>query len=189
MNSDDRESSLTPPSPPSAPQVVQREIQDFVRAHEARRQQFPRAVLVGLIAGAVAVLFRWLLFVGDAGRDALLRHLHRYPAWGWLVLPVIGALTGSVTGWLTRRYAPEASGSGIPHIKAVLLHLRSLHWQRVLGTKFVAGLLGISGGLSLGREGPTVQMGAAVGQAISQFLRVPPRSRATLVAAGAGAGL
>jgi chloride channel protein, CIC family len=183
-----RDGQTTPPAS-AAPEVVQREIQDFVRAHEARRQQFPRAILVGLLAGAVAVVFRWLLFGGDAGRDLLLGRLHQHPTWGWLVLPVLGGMSGCVTGWLTRRFAPETSGSGIPHIKAVLLHLRSLHWRRVLAVKFVGGVVGISGGLSLGREGPTVQMGAAVGQAVSQYLGVPPRSRATLIAAGAGAGL
>jgi chloride channel protein, CIC family len=182
MSADDRPISQTS-------EVVQREIRDFVRAHEARRQQYPRAILVGLIAGAVAVLFRWLLFAGDVARDSLLVRLHRFPQWGWLVLPLVGAVTGSIAGWLTRHYAPEASGSGIPHIKAVLLHLRSLRWQRILPVKFVAGVIGIAGGLSLGREGPTVQMGAAAGQAVAQLLRVPARSRMTLIAAGAGAGL
>lgn len=185
------EEDRAPDSPTAdvAPRVVQQEIREFVRRHEARREQFPRAVLVGLLAGAVAVLFRWLLFAGDLAREALLQRLHRYPGWGWLVLPIVGGLCGTLAGWLTRRCAPEASGSGIPHIKAVLLHLRSLRWQRVLPVKFVAGVVGIGGGLSLGREGPTVQMGAAVGQAVAQLLRVSPRSRATLVAAGAGAGL
>jgi chloride channel protein, CIC family len=190
MSSDDGRAPVTSGlSQNPTSEVVQHEIRDFVRAHEARRQQFPRAMLVGAIAGGVAVPFRWLLFVGDEARDVLLLRLHRFPGWGWLVLPIVGALTGAITGWLTRRYAPEASGSGIPHIKAVLLHLRSLRWQRVLPTKFVAGVIGIAGGLSLGREGPTVQMGAAAGQAAAQFLRVPARSRATLIAAGAGAGL
>jgi chloride channel protein, CIC family len=190
MNEDERdvEQHSTPPRDGTG-DVVQQEIQDFIRAHEARRQQFPRALLVGLIAGGVAVLFRWLLFEGDAARDALLLRLHQHPRWGWLVLPIIGAATGSLAGWLTRRYAPEASGSGIPQVKAVLLHLRSLRWQRLLPVKFAAGVIGISGGLTLGREGPTVQMGAAVGQAIAQLQHVPPRSRSTLVAAGAGAGL
>src|SRR5262249_7414931 len=61
--------------------------------------------------------------------------------------------------------------------------------KRVLPVKFAGGALAICAGLSLGREGPTVQMGAAVGQAVGQTLRVPPRSRQTLIAAGAGARL
>src|SRR5262249_47456703 len=114
MDSNDRDVPLTStPSPDAGPRVVQQEIRDFIRAHEARRQQFPRALLVGLLAGGVAVLFRWLLFAGDFGRDALLLRLHQFPRWGWLVLPVIGALTGTLTGWMTRHFSPEASGSGI----------------------------------------------------------------------------
>jgi CIC family chloride channel protein len=146
-------------------------------------------VLVGLVAGAVAVAFRWFLFAGDTAREALLQFLHRSPRWGWLAFPLVGVTAGAVSGWLTRRYSPQASGSGIPHVKAVLLHLRPLPWQCILPVKFFAGVIGISGGLSLGREGPTVQMGAAVGQALAQLRKLPPRSRATLVAAGAGAGL
>ena len=67
--------------------------------------------------------------------------------------------------------------------------IRNLEWSRVLPIKFFAGLLAIGGGLVLGREGPTVQMGGAVGDAISRGLKVSPRERLTLIAAGAGAGL
>ena len=63
----------------------------------------------------------------------------------------------------TRRYAPEASGSGIPHLEAVLHRLRELEWKRVLPVKFLAGIIAIGSGLALGREGPTVQMGGSVG--------------------------
>jgi CIC family chloride channel protein len=170
-------------------QVLQGEIQEFVRRHEARRHQFPRAVLVGLLAGLTAVAFRWLLFAGEDAREELLHWAHRHPAWGWIVLPVLGGIAAGLAGYLTRRYAPEAAGSGIPHIKGVLLHLRGMLWQRILPVKFFGGALAISAGLSLGREGPTVQMGAAVGQAVGRALRVSPRSRQTLIAAGAGAGL
>jgi CIC family chloride channel protein len=90
---------------------------------------------------------------------------------------------------MTRRYAPEASGSGIPHLEAVLHRFRKLDWKRVLPVKFLGGILAIGSGLALGREGPTVQMGGAVGDAISRWLKVSPRERRTLIASGAGAGL
>jgi CIC family chloride channel protein len=85
-----------------------------------------------------------------------------------------------------RFIAPEAAGSGIPHLKAVLARLRSLRWQTVLPVKFVGGALGIGSGLALGREGPTVQMGGTLGAAVSQWLKVTPRERQTLIAAGGG---
>ena len=90
---------------------------------------------------------------------------------------------------ITRRYAPEASGSGIPHLEAVLHRFRKLEWKRVLPVKFFGGILSIGSGMALGREGPTVQMGGAVGDAVSKWLKVPPRERLTLISAGAGAGL
>ena len=96
---------------------------------------------------------------------------------------------GASAGFITSRYAPEASGSGIPHVKAVLLQLRPMRWQRILPVKFIGGILAIGAGFSLGREGPTVQMGAAVAKMLSEVLKVPKRSRSQLIAAGAGAGL
>ncbi len=136
------------------------------------------------------MLFQWSLFYAESARNACLSALRGHPVWGWLVLPVAGAVLGALVGWGTRRYAPEASGSGIPHVKAVQSHLRALHWTRVLPVKFIGGVLGIGFvGLSLGREGPTVQMGAALGQGLAHILRVPRRSEAHLVVCGAGAGL
>src|SRR5262249_18966771 len=91
--------------------------------------------------------------------------------------------------YVVRRLAPEASGSGIPHVKAVLHGLSAMDWRRLLPVKFAGGLAGIGTGLALGREGPTIQMGAATGQMVSGWFRCTPRERRTLIAAGAGAGL
>ncbi|OPZ87675.1 MAG: H(+)/Cl(-) exchange transporter ClcA [bacterium ADurb.Bin429] len=158
--------------------------------HEHRQLQFARAALVGLGAGAVAVLFQYALAYTEAGRARMLEWLHVHaPLWGWLALPILGAIAAGFAGWMTGRFAPEAGGSGIPHIKGVLMHLRTLRWRALLPVKFIGGLLAIGAGLSLGREGPTVQMGAAVGKAIGGWLRLPRRSQPQLVAAGAGAGL
>ena len=60
---------------------------------------------------------------------------------------------------------------------------------RPAGRNFLGGVISIGSGLALGREGPTVQMGGAVGDAISGWLKVSPRERLTLISAGAGAGL
>ena len=168
---------------------LETEIRDYLYVQGQRRRLFPRAMLVGFLAGGVAVAFRWGLEYGDAWRDALLLWAHQYPAWGCLLPMFVGALSAGGAVSLVRTVAPEAAGSGIPHLKAVLARLRSMHWQTVLPVKFVGGGLGISSGLALGREGPTVQMGGAVGAAVAQWLKVTPRERQTLIAAGAGAGL
>jgi CIC family chloride channel protein len=150
----------------------------------------PRALLVGILAGLTATVFRLTLDAADRLRNGLFRFAHSLPAW-W-GLPLAAAVCGggaAVALWLVRRFAPETAGSGIPHLKAVLHRLRGMKWRRVLLVKFASGLLGIGSGLALGREGPTVQMGGAVGQMVSQLLRGNARERHTLIAAGAGAGL
>src|ERR1044071_5778965 len=165
------------------------EIEEYLEVSQQRRRLFPRAALVGLGAGLVAALFRAALAAGDALRNGLIAWAKSYPLWGW-IFPILFSMTGAVLSVaLVRRYAPEASGSGIPHLKGVLHRLRTLDWRRVLPVKFIAGTLAIGGGLALGREGPTVQMGGAVGDAVWSWLKSPPREHRTLIAAGAGAGL
>lgn len=69
------------------------------------------------------------------------------------------------------------------------MHVRTMSWLRVLPVKFVGGVLSIGAGFSLGREGPTVQMGAAVGKMVADTMQVPPKAKPRLMACGAGAGL
>jgi CIC family chloride channel protein len=101
-----------------------------------------------------------------------------------LAMTLIGAAL-----WSTRRFAPEAAGSGIPHLHAVLHRLHGMRWGRLLPVKFFGGVLGISGGLALGREGPTVQMGGALGEMVGRISGCTARERQALLCAGAGAGL
>lgn len=162
------------------------EIRTYMSLQGQRRRLFPRAMLVGLLAGGAAVLFRWALEYGDTLRDWLIVWAHQYPTWGWLLPMGVGALGAGGVVSLVRFFAPEAAGSGIPHLKAVLARLRSLRWQGILPVKFVGGALGIGSGLALGREGPTVQMGGALGAAVSHWLQVTPRERQTLIAARGG---
>lgn len=154
-----------------------------------RRDLFLRAALVGIVAGAVAVAFQWTLFGAETASRALRSALQPLGWFGALILISIGAAVCALAGLLTSRYAPAAAGSGIPHIKAVLLQLRPMKWKRILPVKFLGGVFAIGAGMSLGREGPTVQMGGAVGAAIGDLLRAPKRSRRQLIASGAGAGL
>jgi len=165
------------------------ELQEDLHIREQRRRMFPRAALVGLGAGLLASLFRIVLAEADVFRNSLLEWAHRYPYFGWLFPTFFSIAAALISVLLVRNLAPETSGSGVPHLKAVLHRLRVLDWRRVLPVKFIAGVAALGGGLALGREGPTVQMGGAVGDAISKWLKVPARERRTLIAAGAGAGL
>ncbi len=154
-----------------------------------RRHIVVKAVIVGILAGLLASAFRWSLERIEHVREHLVEGFS-----GWFGLPaalVLGALGGGVGVWLVRRFAPHAAGSGIPHLKAVLIHQAEPEWKRLLPIKFLGGVTAIGGGLALGREGPTVQMGSAVGHMVSDAfrVRVGEGERRALISAGAGAGL
>jgi len=172
------------PASPDAPPLFEAEA-----ARERRSKHFARAAIIGLGAGLLAVLFRGTLTLAEHSRDSLLTSLHNHPSWGWAILPLIGLILGSLTGWAVLRWSPESSGSGIPHVKGVLLNVRKMRWATLVPVKFLGGVAVIGSGLSLGREGPTVQMGAAVGACIGRILKVRQRSMPQLIAAGSGAGL
>jgi CIC family chloride channel protein len=158
----------------------------------ARYPHFARAALVGVLAGLLAVAFQWAMAIGEGARNEMLEYLHALPgsgAWGWAALPLIGLVVGCGVGYMVHRLSPDASGSGIPHIKGVLVNLRELRWRALVPVKFVGGVLSVGVGLSAGREGPTVQMGAAVGKMVAEWLGVPKRAIPQLVSCGAGAGL
>ena len=158
-------------------------------AEVKRRHILPKALVVGLTAGLVASAFRLALQSAENGRINLVTHLPTATA--VVVATAIGAVTGGLGLWLVRQFAPEAAGSGIPHLMSVVLGERVLNWRRVLPVKFLAGVLGIGGGLALGREGPTIQMGGATGLMVSGWFRIKPGEgeRKALISAGAGAGL
>ena len=154
-----------------------------------RRHILPKALVVGLVAGLLGSAFRVMLQRGEQLRFGLLDHLATGPR--VVCALALGAATGALALWLVRRFSPEAAGSGIPHVKAVVLGERTLEWKRLLPVKFLAGVVGISGGFALGREGPTIQMGGATGLMVSGWFRVKPGEgeRKALISAGAGAGL
>ncbi len=165
------------------------EIQEYLNISQQRRWIFPRAALVGACAGVTALLFRAALTLADTARNQFITWAQQYPAFGWIFPVLLTMLGAGISVAITRRYAPEASGSGIPHLEAVLRRFRKLRWKRVLPVKFFGGIIAIGSGLALGREGPTVQMGGAVGDGVSRLLKVSERERLTLISAGAGAGL
>ncbi len=179
----------TPADGAPSSRAVRRQMRDFLRTHEQRRRQLPRALLVGVLAGLVAVGFQWSLEAASHARDLVLEHAHDVGWYGIFAVMAFSAAGVSLALLLVRRVEPDASGSGIPHVKAALYHLRAFNWTSVLPVKFIGGVSGIGAGLALGREGPTIQMGAAIGQMVSRWFPSTPRERQTLIAAGSGAGL
>lgn len=113
---------------------------------------------------------------------------HDWPA-AWMSA-IIGGLMAYLAWWITSRFAPEAAGSGIPEIEAVLLHKRELRrWAFVIPVKFIGAVLAISAKMVLGREGPSVQIGGHLGAMLSDFFKFQSVRRDSLIAAGAAAGL
>jgi CIC family chloride channel protein len=154
-----------------------------------RRHILPKALVVGLVAGLIASFFRMALQHCELGRIGWIQRLP--PAWGLAAALACGAVGSGIGLWLVRRFSPETAGSGIPQLKSVVMGEAELHWKRVLPVKFLAGIAGIGGGLTLGREGPTVQMGGATGLMVSTWFRVKQGEgeRKALISAGAAAGL
>jgi chloride channel protein, CIC family len=107
----------------------------------------------------------------------------------WLVLPIVGAIGGWLSGWLIQRFAPDATGSGIPQVKMALADLPTQLDGRMALVKLGSTLLSLGAGISLGRQGPTVQIGAAIAAQLSQWFPTSPEHRRQLIAAGAAAGL
>jgi CIC family chloride channel protein len=147
------------------------------------------ALLVGAATGLVGAVFRLSLVQADRLRDALISWAHAWQFAGLLLVVVACASATAVAAWLVRRFAPHAAGSGIPHVEAVLREELPYAPSRLIGVKFLGGVLAIGAGLALGREGPSVQMGASLAHLVGKaFRRNWPDSR-VLLAAGAGAGL
>ena len=159
-------------------------------ADEVRRRHIIlKAILVGLIAGLIATAFRLSLDWVEHARATVVNDTK-----GWFSLPLallIGAVGGGLGVWLVRRFAPHAAGSGIPNLRSILKGEAEPEWKRLLPVKFLAGVASIGGGLALGREGPTVQMGSATGFMVSEWFKVKAGEgeRRALISAGAGAGL
>lgn len=160
--------------------------EQFRHVHGKARPLFT-ACLFGLGASLLSVgfqfainaIYRWIYVApshGSFGRFALISFL---------------AITGAslLTGWLLYSFCPQAAGSGIPEAKLSFWKEFGYTPRRIAWIKFVAGAICIGGGQSLGREGPSVQMGSGVGSSLAGFLGVAKQNRRAANAAGSAAGL
>jgi len=147
------------------------------------------SVIVGGASGLIGAAFRLALAQADHVRDVLIAWAHGRRFAGLLLIMAMSATATAIAAWLVRRYSPQASGSGIPHVEAVLNGELPQAPFLLIPVKFIGGLLAIGCGLALGREGPSVQMGASVAHLLGKVFRRPWPDCRALLAAGAGAGL
>ncbi len=154
------------------------------------------ALLVGGAAGLGAVGFRWLIFgltwlatgreqFGQQGRVPSL-HLPFLGIGFFLVIPVVGGL---IYGPLIRRFAPEARGHGVPEVMIAVAENGGRIRPQVSIVKALASALCIATGGSVGREGPIVQIGAAIASGLGQLVQMSESRLRMIVACGAGAGI
>ncbi len=152
-----------------------------------RTQAVVQTCFYGLAAGLATVAFQ--LGMNGLYRLGLVR-LSRESKWVFLIgslVVVVG--TSLVVGWLLRSFCREAAGSGIPQLKlAFWKDFGTVPW-RVAWVKFVAGILSIGGGSSLGREGPSVQLAGALSSNLAGLAGEAKQNRRSAAAAGAAAGL
>jgi CIC family chloride channel protein len=142
---------------------------------------------IGLVAGLAAVAFHEAMVLLAKG---LVEAPSAWPlgAFAGFVLAAMGAAAW-ITGWLMKRFAPDAPGSGIPQVK-VAYHRGELEFSwHLIWVKFLGGALSIGSGSSLGREGPTIHIGAAIASKIGKMFGEDPTTRANAVCAGSAAGL
>jgi CIC family chloride channel protein len=145
--------------------------------------------LAGALAGLVGALFRLSLERADALRDRLAAAAGAAGAAGLAASMLAVAALAALAAWMVRRFAENASGSGIPHVEAVLAAELPQAPFRLVPVKFAGGVLAIGSGLALGREGPSVQMGATLAHLVGRLFRRDWQDCRILLAAGAGAGL
>ena len=148
------------------------------------------AVLIGILGGYGAVLFRHaitmfqILFYGG-GLD-FLQIADHVPVWKKLLFPAVG---GAIVGPVIYFWAREAKGHGVPEVMEAMALRGGRIRPRVTAVKIVASALSIGCGGSVGREGPIVQIGSALGSTVAQVLKMSRDHARTLVGCGAAAGI
>ena len=146
-----------------------------------------QGVLVGIFAGLMVCLYRFLL----AGSESVLRNylsiIHGnvlYIVLFFIALVVMALLID----WLTK-WEADSAGSGIPQIYAEVKGHMEANWAKVLFSKITAGVITALGGLSLGPEGPSVQIGGMAGKGIAKIFKGSKTDELRLILVGSAVGI
>ena len=148
------------------------------------------AIVIGLLGGMGAVVFRWLIsglkeiFFGPG--ENLLELAWNLPWWQRVAIPTVGGL---VLAPFIRFFSKETKGHGVPEVMESLVLRAGRINPRTMVTRALASAITIASGGSVGREGPIVQIGSALGSTVGQFLKASESRMKTLVGCGAAAGM
>lgn len=144
-------------------------------------------ILVGVVSGIIVLAYRILLTYGSQGLNYILEYASGHPArmaaW-FVILIVLAVIVAKLVAW-----EPMISGSGIPQMEGEMVGKLDQTWWRVLLAKFTGGFVSLLAGLSLGREGPSIQLGAMAGKGVSRVLKRDKTEEKILLTCGASAGL
>lgn len=150
------------------------------------------AVAIGVMGGYGAVGFRWLIdmlkllfFQGGAG-DNLLSYAWSLPWWQRMLIPAAGGLALAP---MIKYFARETKGHGVPEVMEAIALRGGKLTPRTMITRALASAITLGSGGSVGREGPIVQIGSALGSTVGQFLHANESRMKTLVGCGAAAGM
>ena len=146
------------------------------------------AIVCGALIGLVGALFRLVLDAGTELRGVLIGQADQWGVWGGFLPVIVVAACAALARWMVR-WAPVAAGSGVQHVEAVMRGQAEPAPLKVLPVKFFGGAIALGSGLALGREGPTVQMGATIGDTVAQWARLSLADVRRMQTAVAGAGL
>lgn len=146
-----------------------------------------KGILAGFVAGLLVVLYRLGI---EYGTNTAIKVYASFKVHPIFILPwvAVAVVVGMFVAWLVR-LEPMATGSGIPQVEGVVLFGLKMKWQTILFVRFVAGMLCGFFGLSLGREGPSIQIGAAGSQATAKKMSKSGIEENYLITGGAAAGL
>lgn len=146
-----------------------------------------KGIAVGILAGILVVAFRFFLEKALSFSNYMYilikKNIFLLPLW-LLALAAMAVVVGFII-----EKVPMSKGSGIPQVEGLLLRQLDMSWWRVIIAKFVGGILCLGAGLSVGREGPSIQLGAAAGQGFAKIFKLPKMEEKYLITGGASAGL
>ncbi|MHA6759695.1 chloride channel protein [Streptacidiphilus sp. PAMC 29251] len=182
---------------PAAPIALQRGLSRlWVGLRESKGGLVALALAVGAGAGLGAVAFRWmiktftLLLSGHADYSAAGHAANPHVPWlGRFFVLLAPVVAGLVYGPLVQRYAREARGHGVPEVMYAVARRGGKIAPQVALVKSLASALCIGGGGSVGREGPIVQIGSALGSSLGSWVKVAEDRLKVLVACGAAGGI